>query len=611
MSTKLTIVEGNSNDKDNNRAYMVKGEKGDAATIDVSKTGSIATFILSDNRGTQTVQLSDGEMTKEMTVSVYNNVADMKADTTVRVGTCLKTLGYYSKNDGGGAYYITRTKTNNDVEDNGSVHFISENLVAELIVEDEIIVNQFGAYGNGTTNDTIAIQKAIDYAKKFNYQPSVKLLDKVYLISNINIYTGTKLKGESYKNTKILIDDNSSGDGILLDDSDFNFCYVSDFMIACKSANNNIENAIHIKISSGAKDSFTTFENIRVNYIPNGNGIKNDIGGRENRFNNIIIRECGLYGIVGGASDSLYYNITSSWNGKAGIWNSGSNNRYVNCKCFCNGTSKSNIRHELAGFYLTGGMSTFTACDAQENFGDGFFISQNLQTLINCKADANGQNSIVTDGVNPTDDELFYSGFYVSTEYTGSSIKNCNFIISADDFRRGAGRQLQKYGIDLEKLNNSNVILNSRNQVQDIYYGSAYSVNLSGNANNYVVLNGAYFGSNIVNGLQLQPFTKADGTEINPMIIFFNTDNKYRINSNLSNNRCEFQILDSANTWKSNAISFEYDNNNSIAKIGFLSNAPVSKRSMSAHATDLATAITLLNKIADGLSQLGLFKYDN
>ena len=378
----------------------------------------------------------------------YNTVADMKADIKLKAGDMAITLGYYEKNDGGGASYLIRAKTEEDADDGGSVHFVGNSLVAELIVEnDEIIVNQFGAYGDGNHNDTISIQKSIDFSVKQNYNPRVKLLDKVYCISNLVIRPKTKLIGSGIENTKLLIENETEGSALLISQNAWHYCYLSDFSISCRSSNNNVTNAIEINVNNHYYDSYSTFENLRIFYIPNGNGIYNNKGGRECRFNNIIIRECGEYGLIAGSSDSLYYNISSNWNGKNGFWNRGSNNRFVNCKAYCNGTSKSIERSEIAGFYLTGGMSTFTACDSQENFGDGFFISQNLQSLINCKADANGQNSITEQGVNPTDDELLYCGFYVSTKYTGSSIKNCNLIITCDDFRRATDRQLQKYCI--------------------------------------------------------------------------------------------------------------------------------------------------------------------
>lgn len=62
MST-LTIIQGNSNDKDNTRAYMVKGERGDdgiSPTFETSKTGHTATITITDAEGTHTVTLTDG-----------------------------------------------------------------------------------------------------------------------------------------------------------------------------------------------------------------------------------------------------------------------------------------------------------------------------------------------------------------------------------------------------------------------------------------------------------------------------------------------------------------------------------------------------------------------
>ena len=67
-------------------------------------------------------------------VNVYNNVAEMKQSTRLKAGMAAKTLGYYSANDGGGAYYVIRAKQDSDVDDGGSIHELASGLVAELIV---------------------------------------------------------------------------------------------------------------------------------------------------------------------------------------------------------------------------------------------------------------------------------------------------------------------------------------------------------------------------------------------------------------------------------------------------------------------------------------------
>lgn len=615
MSTKLTIVEGNSNDKDNARAYMVKGEKGYSAYEIAVQNGYEGTeaewkdsFLNADNYYNKTE--TDNKLKKK--VYFFNSIASMKSS-NVKNGDYVITEGYYESNDGGGANYLIRTKTENDVDDGGNIHFIGD-LVAELIVkDDEINVNQFGAYGDGIHNDTIYIQKAIDFSIKQNYNPRVKLLDKVYCISNLNIKPKTKLIGSGIENTKLLIEDGSNGSALLISENAWHYCYLSDFSISCRSNNNNVTNAIEINVNNPYYDSYSTFENLRIFYIPNGNGIYNNKGGRECRFNNLIIRECGEYGLIAGSSDSLYYNISSNWNGKNGFWNRGSNNRFVNCKAYCNGTSKSTERSEIAGFYLTGGMSTFTACDSQENFGDGFFISQNLQSLINCKADANGQNSISEQGVNPTDDELLYCGFYISTKYTGSAIKNCNLIITCDDFRRATNRQLQKYGIDLEHLQFSNVIINSKNQVQDIFYGSGYSINNSNFANNFVLLNGKYFGNLLTNRLTLENLES-----FKQQIDFINENDIYRLYNNNGNLQIDYR---NNGTYKNSPITIDGSTNNNDGNIttntnyalnfgcralGFFGHSTYSQQQAPSNASDLNSAISALNSLIEILKNYGL-----
>lgn len=94
----------------------------------------------------------------------FDNVAAMKASSNLIDGSFAKTLGYYSPNDFGGATYKIREMTNADTVDEASIIAIgSGTLVAELMTGDAINVNQFGAYGDGTHDDSTAITKAISY----------------------------------------------------------------------------------------------------------------------------------------------------------------------------------------------------------------------------------------------------------------------------------------------------------------------------------------------------------------------------------------------------------------------------------------------------------------
>lgn len=95
-------------------------------------------------------------------VKNYDSVAAMKADIHIFTGAKAITSGYYTANDGGGGTYIVRAKTAEDVEDGGSLHFLQNNLVAELVAT-RANVKQFGAYGDNIHDDTVAIQRAVDY----------------------------------------------------------------------------------------------------------------------------------------------------------------------------------------------------------------------------------------------------------------------------------------------------------------------------------------------------------------------------------------------------------------------------------------------------------------
>lgn len=148
----------------------------------------------------------------------FDTVADMKEATNLINGSYAKTLGYYSKNDGGSALYKIRKITNDDVIDESFIlemNDSSNELVAELIIEDEINSIQIGCKINDNTFDNgVKFNTLLNYANEKginvlilqgDYYVSTPIIinEKLYAIdikgvapkSNLNgvqlIYTGT------------------------------------------------------------------------------------------------------------------------------------------------------------------------------------------------------------------------------------------------------------------------------------------------------------------------------------------------------------------------------------------------------------------------------------
>ena len=130
----------------------------------------------------------------------YDNVADMKADTDLKDGMTVQTLGYYQLNDNGGATYKIRTKTNEDIPDDANIIVLLDNtLVAELIKENVMNIKCWGAKGDGITDDTTKLQLALDSYNDFVITDGTYMVNPVTHIlikdnTNIKLFKNAKIK---------------------------------------------------------------------------------------------------------------------------------------------------------------------------------------------------------------------------------------------------------------------------------------------------------------------------------------------------------------------------------------------------------------------------------
>lgn len=120
-------------------------------------------------------------------MKIFNNVTELK-ESRLSAGQIVKTKGYYTPNDGGGAEYLI-VASGTGTDDGGSYINLADNQ-AQLITTKTVKAEQFGAKGDGVTNDTLPIQSMIDYIGEggtaiFDGQKSYGIID--WLIKNDNV----------------------------------------------------------------------------------------------------------------------------------------------------------------------------------------------------------------------------------------------------------------------------------------------------------------------------------------------------------------------------------------------------------------------------------------
>lgn len=249
------------------------------------------------------VELSGDKSSEELGIPeidevamVFDTVADMKVSTSLTAGGYARTLGFHAINDGGGAIYkITDTGTANEMD-----VIAVGSLFANLVEPPIIVPEMFGAYGDGTHDDTTALQRCIDIADR-----SFELISgKVYsFATTLNItrrYFHLDGKSATLKYT-----------------GSNNAVHVNMEPLASHRRDvSELRNIVFIAPNSQNVLALTyvnkcRFENLRVYDFPH-NGINLLTGCYECYFNNITMgcrKMAGTVGITGHFGDSEFGNL--------------------------------------------------------------------------------------------------------------------------------------------------------------------------------------------------------------------------------------------------------------------------------------------------------------
>ena len=266
----------------------------------------------------------------------FDTVADMKLAENLVNGSKCHTLGYASANDGGEAIYKVRQVTNEDVSDDCTIIALYDSqLVAELVIENQMNVEVLGINKNSASNYS-RLSRLID-------KGTTVLFTKGEYLGNINI--------NGNLNIKFIDSILNANNGIGVEISNANNC---NYELNVKNASNGVQfntcNNLNIKVKAKTCSQHGV-------YINDSDNINCEIDvedtGSCGFLCNPLTKDCNnLYikgitkntGLTSNTSPSIYfasgddYIIKNSTveckcynSGYSGIYPFGDNNTCINC----------------------------------------------------------------------------------------------------------------------------------------------------------------------------------------------------------------------------------------------------------------------------------------
>ena len=518
---------------------------------------------------------------------VFNTTEEMINSEILVSGQTIKTLGYYNIFDDGGAFFKITNEKNPEIYQIP----LKNNLYANIIYTDTLNIKQIGAKSDETIDNTEIFNNAINYFK------NIFIPGENFWLKNIVINKSVKISG-IYNQTTLKRYEDIEGDFIKISSNFTEFSNIT--LMGDRASSEKILNGL---VLNGEKDSHIIIENVNI-YSFTGDGLQNY--NAENRIINLYTYRNNGNGILNAGSDGIFQNITASFNYACGIREQGASDRWITCKAFGNGeTYNVNTPHNKNGygFRISDSYgSQFIECDAQENYSHGFYVSSYKNaSLISCNSDNNGMIN------KTTPDEADYVKKF---GFMFTNCEKCKLIGFTNNFRYSTLNVRWQYAsisFGDTNINNCSFEITSLNQIEEIYIENYNDrTNILNNKNNYFKLNNINYPSKFKGQIKI-------------------------INDDYDTSRLDFEMKDSENYYRivrstDNSLRIaQYNNNNGIIEngniiqinqnnglilgsnsLGFFGTTPVTKATLKENASDLDSAIQLINDIKANLIRLGL-----
>jgi len=264
-------------------------------------------------------------------------------------------------------------------------------------------VRQFGAVGDGATNDTAAFQAAIDAAA--SNRPNgqgfgggiVFVPAGQYVVGQLRMKSRVTVEGVG-RHSRLTLKASTNTDMFVLDSLTVGETALRFLTLDGNKANQTgSSSGIRYVGSTDASAQFGA--NTLGQHDPNHRfldlyitGFLTDgfyISGRgENHLTNIYCWLNDGRGFNVNCPDSRYTACVAGDNGLDGIQVNSSNNQFIGCKTWYSGRLDYTGAN---GFSINADRTELAGCEAQDNYGSGFAITSNLNTLAGCTADSNNR----------------------------------------------------------------------------------------------------------------------------------------------------------------------------------------------------------------------------
>lgn len=337
--------------------------------------------------------------TSKRTIKVSDIMAKTDTIATLRAMTetpeTVWVSGYHTKDDGAFGSHFFRWNKDSVETDNGGTIIKLDGVATgryELQYDGAVNVRWFGAVGDGVTDDTNAIQSAIDHSATIYVHKGI-----YNITSPLYIKDNTRILGNNKKDTIIIKSTSSLGVGGNTHSQYGFISYEVDSVIICKFNDDTFATEIEISnislqgTSPTNRRSYGIFMPLISNFVLNNLDI---------RFTNKSIYSKN--GWQGNISNVLMYS------GESGIYFDGGTSIVVT-RCFA--TSMSTY-----GYYLHLAYSSLQGCAADGNEGTSYYIYNSTSiSLISCGNEDSKQAIYIT-GTNGV----------VETHFNKVAQDNCN-----------------------------------------------------------------------------------------------------------------------------------------------------------------------------------------